>query len=64
MFFPLFLGSVVLLKGQETLESYLEQQAEGKDGGAKKTPKAKADGGGGGGGKEDGWFDEVENVAM
>ncbi|CAM9841919.1 unnamed protein product [Ectocarpus fasciculatus] len=57
-------GSVVLLKGQETLESYLEQQAEGKDGGAMKTPKAKADGGGGGGGKEDGWFDEVENVAM
>ncbi|CBN78025.1 conserved unknown protein [Ectocarpus siliculosus] len=55
-------GSVLLLKGQDTLESYLEQQAGGKDGGDKKTPKA--DGGGGGGTKEDGWFDEVEDVAM
>lgn len=53
---------MLLLKGQDTLESYLEQQAGGKDGGVKKTPKA--DGGGGGGAKEDGWFDEVEDVAM
>lgn len=50
---------MLLLKGQDTLESYLEQQAEGKEGGVKKTPKAD-----GGGAKEDGWFDEVENVAM
>lgn len=59
--------SVVLLKGQETLESYLGQQERGGSvvGGGKKA--AKLDGGSGGGGgkdKEEGWFDEVENVAV
>lgn len=48
--------SVVLLKGSDTLKSYLGE-AEGKEAGKKTT---KSDGGG----KEDGWYEDVENVAV
>ncbi|CAM9155735.1 unnamed protein product [Scytosiphon promiscuus] len=60
-------GSVVLLKGQQTLESYLRElgRETGDGGGDKKA--SELDGGSGGAGskdKEEGWFDEVENVAV
>ncbi|CAM9862537.1 unnamed protein product [Pylaiella littoralis] len=49
-------GSVVLLRGSDSLKSYLGE-AEGGEAGKKAT---KSDVGG----KEDGWYEEDENVAM